>query len=257
MHSALYHGSVTHSRTRPISHSFRYPVTMAYLDLAEVPQLLRERKLLGYHWRPLCFREEDHLLGAGESLDAEIRTLVQSQTRERLSGPIRLLTLLCTWGYYFSPLNLYYCFAPDGELLEAIVAEVSNTPWLETHRYVLSVSSPAGPEPLHWDHPKEFHVSPFMGMDLDYGWRCSQPGEQIGVQITTAQAGESFFTANLNLERRPISDVELAWSLYRYPWMTARVVSAIYWQALRLWWKKCPFYTHPKKQAASHGTPTS
>ena len=35
-------------------------------------------------------------------------------------------------------------------------------------------------------------------------------------------------------------------ALARHPWMTGRVIQAIYWQAFRLWWKKCPFYPHPK-----------
>ena len=33
--------------------------------------------------------------------------------------------------------------------------------------------------------------------------------------------------------------------------MTLKVIAAIHWQALRLWWKKTPFYAHP----ALHPTP--
>jgi hypothetical protein len=28
--------------------------------------------------------------------------------------------------------------------------------------------------------------------------------------------------------------------------MTAKVSGAIYWQALRLWFRRTPFFTHPK-----------
>jgi DUF1365 family protein len=38
--------------------------------------------------------------------------------------------------------------------------------------------------------------------------------------------------------------------LVKYPLMTARVVAAIHWQALRLWLKRVPFHSHPAKLAA-------
>jgi hypothetical protein len=34
-------------------------------------------------------------------------------------------------------------------------------------------------------------------------------------------------------------------ALIRYPFMTLRVLSGIYSQALRLWWKGAPFFPHP------------
>ena len=35
---------------------------------------------------------------------------------------------------------------------------------------------------------------------------------------------------------------------FRYPLMSAQTSAAIYYQAWKLWWKKCPFYTHPKNE---------
>lgn len=258
MHSALYRGNVTHARTSPVSHSFRNTVTMAYLDLSELPDLVRSLRLLGRHrFSPLAFLESDHRQSSGTSLDEEIRDWVHRISGKICTGPIRLLTQLRYWGYYFSPLNLYYCFAADGETLEHVVAEVSNTPWRETHRYLLDPTLAV--QPRHWsfEHPKQFHVSPFMDMDLNYRWQCSLPAEQLTAGIASVRGKETFFSAHMNLERRPFTDRELAASLCRHPWMTAQIVTAIYWQAFRLWWKKCPFYTHPKKLPARSSAPTS
>jgi len=36
MQSAIYSGQVSHSRKEPLRHSFRYRVTMMYLDLGEL-----------------------------------------------------------------------------------------------------------------------------------------------------------------------------------------------------------------------------
>ena len=76
-------------------------------------------------------------------------------------GPIRLLTHLRSFGHCFNPVSFYYCF-DAGERLQAVVAEVTNTPWGERHAYVLGGAATAR-WPSAFD--KELHVSPFMGMD--------------------------------------------------------------------------------------------
>ena len=101
--------------------------------------------------------------------------LVEERTGWRPVGPIRLLTLLRNWGYYFSPLSLYYCFDRAGQTVDAVVAEVSNTPWRERHWYVLWQGNRIGePSQLRFRHPKGFHVSPFMDMDMQYEWHLTR-----------------------------------------------------------------------------------
>lgn len=247
MHSCIYVGRVYHRRYAPVEHRFRYGLYMLYLDLDELPALLRDRVLRRARFAPLSFRHEDHLSGAQPSLPETVRDLVDDQTSKRPTGPIRLLTGLRCFGYYFSPLNLYYCFDATGETVETVVAEVSNTPWRETHHYVLSDANRVGQsDKLRFSHPKDFHVSPFMGMDLQYDWRLSQPGSQLGVQITNRHENETVFEASLTLARRELVRSQLVRMLLRYPWMTGRIVLGIYYQAFRLWRKKCPFCPHPK-----------
>ena len=66
-----------------------------------------------------------------------VRDLVEERTGARPAGPIRLLTHLRSFGHCFNPVSFYYCFDPAGERVEAVVAEVTNTPWGERHAYVL------------------------------------------------------------------------------------------------------------------------
>ncbi|TWU27478.1 DUF1365 domain-containing protein [Bythopirellula polymerisocia] len=249
MHSSLYQGFVTHIRTSPIKHSFRYPVTMAFLDLSEVPALRKSLNLFtGNRWGPASFLEKDHTRTEVGSLDQDIRSWYHSKTGQEVLGPIRLLTLLRSWGYYFSPINMYYLFNAEATAIEGIVAEVSNTPWRETYRYLLKPEEGRGREAIDCEQPKEFHVSPFMDMTMHYQWHCTAPGDSLLVNIKSVQSHEHLFTAHLELSRRGFTDREIARALWRSPWSTARIVANIYWQALKLWWKRCPFYPHPNKR---------
>jgi DUF1365 family protein len=248
MHSCLYQGYVQHRRLSPAAHVFRYGLCLAYLDLEELPVLLKGGYgLYQVRFSPASFRRTDHVGDPQVPLADAVRNLVEERTGWRPVGPIRLLTFLRNWGHYFSPLSLYYCFDRSEQMVDAVVAEVTNTPWHERHWYVLWKSNDIGePSQLRFRHPKGFHVSPFMDMDMQYEWRLHEPGGQLSVAIVILRGDERLFDVSLLLKRREFSRWSMLRALVRYPWMTGRVTQAIYWQAFRLWWKKCPFYPHPK-----------
>lgn len=248
MHSAVYEGWVRHRRLTPRPHAFRYRICLLWLDLAELDQVFAGR----WFWslgRPnlASFRREDYLGDPTLPLDEAVRREVEAATGHRPEGPIRLLTHPRYFGYVFNPISLYYCYAPDGETLDAIVAEVTNTPWRERHRYVLPCMADRGSaDKLRFRTPKALHVSPFLPMDLEYAWRLTRPGERLLVHLEDWQGGRKPFDATLNLARRPLDGVSLARALWRYPFMTGQVILGIHWQALRLWLKGVPVHDHPE-----------
>lgn len=251
MESGLYQGWVRHRRRRPVEHVFELPLFMVYLDLGELSDVFRGRWLWSTNRPALAwFRRGDHLGDPELPLDRCVRDLVQERTGRRPSGPVRLLTHLRYLGYAINPVSFYYCFDAAGRDVEAIVAEVTNTPWGERHCYVLTPSAPRQRNlTIQRTTPKEFHVSPFMGMELDYAWHARAPGRTLCLRIANHEPdGGLLFDAILALERREIRARSLAWALLRYPAMTLQVVAAIYWQALRLYRKGAPFHPHPRKR---------
>ena len=252
MQSCIYEGRVSHCRFSPVKHQFQYRLFMVYLDLAELPDLLARPGLIAdCCFSSASFLRGDHLKDSSGDLDLATRDLITHRTGVCPRGPIRLLTQLRYFGYYFSPLNLYFCFDPHGDEVESVVAEVNNTPWREQHCYVLwEGNRNVVDEGLSFTHKKSFHVSPFMDMNAAYHWKLSQPGASLELQLTSTRGGKLFFRAGFTMTRYPLTRWNLNRSLIRYPLMTAQIVAAIYYQALRLWMKKCPFYPHPQKNQA-------
>jgi DUF1365 family protein len=259
MHSAIYHGWLSHRRRVPRAHAFRYRLFFMYLDLAEIDSVFRGRWLWSTRRRALAhFSRRDHLGDPRLPLDQAVRDLVEERSGRRPGGPIRLLTHLRYFGHCFNPVSFYYCFDADDTQVETVVAEVNNTPWGEQHCYVLGAAQRvAGGRHQRYRSDKALHVSPFMPMALVYDWDLGKPAGQLDIHMALAPAddsNESIFAAKLQLERADISGLRLAGMLARFPLMTLQVVFAIHWQALRLWLKGVPVHTHPAKQHGSPGT---
>jgi hypothetical protein len=249
MESRLYTGQVGHQRLTPVGNAFHYSLFFLYLDLAELETVFASRWLWSVE-RPnwASFRRADHFRPESPPLDGAVRDEVERQLGRRPRGPIRLLTHLRYLGYCFNPISIYYCFAENGRTLEAFLVEIHNTPWGEEYlRAFDAANSPPDGAWQRYQLEKEFHVSPFMPMDVEYDWRFTAPGESLGVRMTSLRQGREVFRASLNLQQQAVTGANLARALLRWPFVTAKVIAAIYWQALRLKLKGTPFCPHPEK----------
>lgn len=243
-HSALYLGQVGHRRFAPRAHAFNYAIGLFYLDLDELPQLLQLSRCLGsQRWRPLAFREQDYLsglTGSGLSLREAVRQRLHEALGRDIDGPVRLLTQLRCWGLSFNPASFFYCFDRQ-EQLQAILVEVSNTPWRERYHYVLPAQ---GDGPQFFAVAKCFHVSPYLPREVDYHMHFSPPGQRLGIHMADWQGPLKLFDASLSLRREPLDQRSLHRYLRHFPWMTGKAVLGIYWQALRLLLKRTPIHDH-------------
>ncbi len=240
MQSALYRGIVEHRRHGPSANRFRKRVGMAYLDLDELDRVFEGCRGWAVDQRALvAFHRSDHFGDPAHPLAACVRDAVAARLGGRPEGPIRVLTVPRTLGLSFNPVSFFYCFARDGETVEAVLAEVRNTPWNERHLYAVPGDG------LRARTPKRFHVSPFMGMEQEYRWALPVPGERLRARIESHERGERVFDAALVMSRVPITPRSTRRFLLRHPFLAAEILTAIYLHAARLALKRAPFHAHP------------
>ena len=245
--SAIYEGHVEHRRSSPIPHSFRYRIFMPLFDLDELPELLDDVPLWSARGRaPARFRRSDYLGDPAASLADAARDLVAERTGSRPAGPVRLLANPRYWGVGINPVAFYYLYGDEPAAgVEAMIAEVTNTPWGDSRSYVLEAPAEGSAAGMRGTFDKRLHVSPFMPMQQRYEWTATEPGDRLAVSIRNREAGEVVFEAGVDLRRREITPSAMRGLLLRYPPMTISTIARIYWNAVKLKLKGAPYFSHP------------
>lgn len=243
MFSAIYHGTLRHRRFYPKAHAFSYSSTLFYIDLDELPQLFAGVKGWSVNGKTLGqFCRSDYLGDPNQTLKSAVQAEVLRQTGKCPQGPVRMLTNLRMWGCCFNPVTLYYIFHPHGERPALILAQVNNTPWNERHCYLIPCDEQTGKTTAGF--AKQFHVSPFNPLDMNYQWVSNNPEKNLLVHMENHREGKCHLDATLTLVRHPWAAAALQKILWWQPWLTLKIPLAIYWQALKLALKRVPVYSH-------------
>jgi len=241
--SGLYCGVVTHARFKPRAHRLRYKIFMLLLDLDELPALDARLVLFAHSRFALTsFFDADHLEGEGP-----LKARVEAQLAAAgiaAGGPVRLLCMPRILGGAFNPLSVYFCHRADGTL-SAILYEVRNT-FGERHCYLIPAT---GDGVVRQACGKAFYVSPFMDMDLAYGFKIVPPGAQVAVGVDVADPEGPLLAAAFAGRRRELSDAALLAAWLGHPLMTFGVMAAIHWEALKIWLKGMKLRPRPPPPA--------
>ncbi|WP_294539852.1 DUF1365 family protein [uncultured Rhodoblastus sp.] len=237
---ALYVGAVTHRRLRPREHKLAYRIYSLLLDLDRLDELDARLKLFSLDRFNLFsfYRADRGDKSAPPKSSAKLRQRIETSMRgagiEPDGGPIWLLTMPRLLGWAFNPISVFYCFARSGKLA-AVLWEVDNT-FGERHAYMIPVDGDPEDE-IRQACPKDFHVSPFMNMTLDYAFRLRVPGERLNLAIDVSDLSGLLLTTHYRAHRHELTDANLLRVFFSVPLLTLRVVGGIHWEALKLWRK--------------------
>jgi uncharacterized protein len=233
--TGIYCGNTWHVRNLPMRHGFNYRIFMFGLDLDEVDAIHARTRFFsnrGFNWAWL--RRADYCPGQ-PNLKQAVLDRASALASKPVSGKVFMLANLRYLGLYFSPVNFYFIGQPDDP--DWLLAEVSNTPWNERHYYLVDIHEPQVTE-------KRFHVSPFNPIDMHYQWQIKPEAERLTLQLD-AWRQDKEFEAGMALRHTPLDSASLLRMLLATPVITVKIVAGIYWEAIKLFIKRAPFYGHP------------
>ena len=237
MTSSIYNGTVIHKRFKPKEHFFKYKVFSLLIDLSELDILEKKINFFSYNsFNLISFFDKDHGERDGSSLIKWVKKNLRENQINSENIRIKLLCYPRILGYVFNPLSVFYVYNNDEKLI-SILYEVKNT-FGEQHTYIFKVENN---NLLQHNCIKKFHVSPFIEMDCNYFFRILKPAEKISVIIDQYQSNEKILYASQDGKRTEFTSSELIKSYLKHPLMTFKIISAIHFEAFKLWAKGIKF----------------
>jgi len=237
MTSSIYNGTVIHKRFKPKIHFFKYKVFSLLIDLSELDILDKRINFFSYNkFNLISFFDKDHGERDGSSLTKWVKKNLKDNEIDTEHIRIKLLCYPRILGYVFNPLSIFYVYNNDEKLI-SILYEVKNT-FGEQHTYIFKVEND---NLLQHNCVKKFHVSPFIEMDCNYFFRILKPAEKISVIIDQYQSNEKILYASQDGKRTELTSSELIKSYLKHPLMTFKIISAIHFEAFKLWAKGIKF----------------
>jgi len=236
--SCIYNGSVIHKRFKPKEHFFKYKVFSLLIDLSELNELDNKLKFFSLNkFNLISFYEKDHGERDGSSLLSWVKLNLSINNISTENIKIKLLCYPRILGYVFNPLSIFFIYDKNENLI-SILYEVKNT-FGEQHTYLFKVE---GENKLIQNNcSKKFHVSPFIEMNCNYFFKILNPGENLSVIIDQHDKEGKILFASQDGKRSDLTTKNLINSYLKHPLMTFKIISAIHFEAFKLWIKGIKF----------------
>ena len=234
INSCIYNGTVIHKRFKPKEHYFKYKVFSLLINLSEFKELDKKISFFSLNrFNLISFYERDHGARDGSSLANWVKQNLKANNIITDNIKIKLLCYPRIFGYVFNPLSIFFIYDKDERLI-SILYEVKNT-FEEQHTYVFKVENEN--KLIQNNCSKKFHVSPFIKMDCNYFFRVLNPAEKLSVIIDQYDKEGKILFASQDGIRSDLTSLNLMNSYLKHPLMTFKIISAIHFEAFKLWVK--------------------
>jgi len=237
----LYTGHVSHIRHVPFRNRFKYAIWMLCIDLDRIGEVSACSKTFAHNRFGLtALYDKDHGFRDGSALRGYVEAALAQAGLAEYGATIRFIAMPRILGHGFNPISFYFCYDAQGRL-GAVLHQVKST-FGDQVGYVMPVAAQSAV--IHQSAPKSMHVSPFFDMQGGYRFALTPPGEKFAVSIQYG-AEVKRLTATMVLHARPFSDSALARLLLQMPFTSLKVITAIHWQALKLFFRGAKFHSEP------------
>jgi len=238
INSCIYSGSVIHKRFEPKEHFFKYKVFSLFLDLSELNELDDKLNFFSLNkFNLISFYEVDHGNRDGSSLLDWVKNNLINNNVSTVNIRVKLLCYPRILGYVFNPLSVFFVYDQNENLI-SILYEVKNT-FGEQHTYFFKVENQN--KLIQNNCSKKFHVSPFIEMNCNYFFKILNPAQKLSVIIDQYDQKGKILFASQDGERSDLTSKNLMKSYLKHPLMTFKIISAIHFEAFKLWMKGIKF----------------
>lgn len=245
-------GVIRHHRYRPRDHQFDYKMYWTLLDLDNLNTVFRSKLWSVESFNLVSFRDKDYF-GKEDNTKQSIIRYIKQKSGKDFSGKIYLFSHLRFLGFNFNSVCFYFCY--DGDDIKYIIAEITNTPWGERDSYFLDCRNQKNTDFqkrfYKFEFDKKFHVSPFLSMDMKYRWSFAFVESKLNIHMVALNksSNDKYFDATFTGEHLPFNSKNQRRIPLIKPSQPLKMIASIYWQALRLWFKRVPFFAHPKTKS--------
>lgn len=244
----LFIGRTVHERRTPFLHRFTYKIASLLIDLDQLKAADGQSRLFSVgRFNLYSFIERDHGAQDGSSLKQWAIQRFAAAGVEAQHARIRLLCAPRVLNYVFNPLSIYFAESKSDNRLLGVIYQVHNT-FGDAHAYV----APCGDQPAqHQSVDKAFHVSPFFDVGGRYEFTLRQPDDRFRLSIFKQREDGPDFMATMALNRQALTSGTLTKLFLLQPLSTLKTISAIHFEAARLWMKGAKYYSRPTPPAVS------
>ncbi|MFK8012126.1 MAG: DUF1365 domain-containing protein [Marinicellaceae bacterium] len=249
MKTSICSGSVIHNRITPKAHRFQYKMSWCLFDLDRLEETFKKTRFWSFNsFNIVSIRNNDYINAENISIKSKVIKYLKEQKNYNFNGQVFLFTHPRYLGFGFNSVNFYFCY--EGDNLVFILSEINNTPWKQKHVYIHAINQEKTDhsESYQFEFNKEFHISPFADMDINYSWIFNVTPEKLIVKMNLSKQNNLIMKVNLNTRIEPVIEKDLVKWTFKKPYQALKMSVGIYWQAFKLWAKKLPVYTNPKSK---------